>query len=52
MSEELVPKTTEADYLSRREAQSRSAAAASTDPAARLAHETMANSYAEQLKRG
>lgn len=51
MSEDLLPKTHELDYLTRREAQSRAAAAASADSTARIAHETMADSYAERLKR-
>jgi len=52
MSDQHVLAKPESDYLTRREAQSRAAAAASADPAARMAHETMASRYAEQLKRG
>ena len=51
MSNDPALKLLDADYLTRREAQSRAAAASSADPAARVAHETMASRYAEQLKR-
>lgn len=51
MSEDLTAKSSDAEYLARRESQSRAAAAASADPAARVAHETMADRYADQLKR-
>jgi hypothetical protein len=50
MPQDPGAKAPDSDYLTRREAQSRAAAASSTDPAARVAHETMANRYAEQLK--
>lgn len=50
MSDDIDLTTNNTEYLTRREAQSRAAAAASADPAARVAHEAMANRYAEQLK--
>ena len=51
MPAQLIHREPDSDYLARREAQARTAAAASADPAARVAHETMASRYAEQLKR-
>lgn len=50
MPDKVVHSPPDPAYLARREAQSRAAAAASADPAARMAHETMASRYAEQLK--
>jgi hypothetical protein len=40
----------DSNYLTRREAQERRAAEQSADRSARLAHETLADRYAEQLR--
>jgi hypothetical protein len=43
------PLGNDSEYLARREAQERAAAARSADPSARRAHESLANQYAKQL---
>ena len=49
MFDETAPPGYEDQYLIRREAQERAAAAASTDPAARRAHQDLARRYADRI---
>jgi hypothetical protein len=50
MSDVIRPDGHDAEYFTRRESQARLAAERSADPAARKAHETLADSYAERLR--
>lgn len=50
MSDQIGPTGQDSDYLTRREAQERIAAAQSADPSARRAHEVLADQYARRLR--
>lgn len=50
MSDHAGPKGHDSDYLTKREAQERHAAEQSVDPAARRAHQSLAEQYAERLR--
>jgi hypothetical protein len=50
MNDNAVPMDLESEYLSRREAQERAAAAQSADLAARRAHSEMADRYANRRR--
>jgi hypothetical protein len=50
MSDQIGPTGQDSDYLARREAQERIAAAQSADPSARRAHEVLADQYARRLR--
>jgi hypothetical protein len=50
MTDQSSPPGHDYDYLRRREAQERAAAERAPDPAARLAHATLADRYAERLE--
>ena len=50
MTDQSSPPGYDYDYLRRREAQERAAAEHAPDPAARYAHVTLANRYAERLR--
>jgi len=50
MSDQIGPKGQDTDYLARREAQERMAAAQSADPSARRAHQVLAEQYARRLR--
>ena len=50
MTDQSSPPGQDQDYLRRREAQERAAAEQAPDPAARHAHETLADGYAERLR--
>lgn len=49
MSDQIGPRGQDTDYLARREAQERTAAEQSADPAARHAHHMLAEQYARRL---
>jgi len=50
MSSQIGPQGQDSDYLTRREAQERSAAEQSADPSARRAHQSLADQYAQRLR--
>jgi hypothetical protein len=50
MSNQIGPRGQDSDYLARREAQERMAAEQSADPAARRAHQVLADQYAQRLR--
>ena len=50
MSDQIGSKGQDIDYLARREAQERMAAAQSADPSARRAHQVLAEQYARRLR--
>ena len=52
MTDQSSPPGHDQDYLRRREAQERAAAEQAPDPAARRAHDELADRYAERLRVG
>jgi hypothetical protein len=50
MTDQSSPPGHDQDYIRRREAQERAAAAHAPDPAARHAHNVLADRYAERLR--